>query len=270
VADFCVYSASSCSDTAELDRVHTVVYLWQVPYLGTVVQLQSAQDVPDDVSFTTVDSTNIGFGLFPPRSITATGRTDTSVSLSWDPGLDTHRISGYKIYWDTNSGTPYAFNSAVNAGQVSFGGTTATISGLPPGVTHYFTVTSLSNFKDPDTLATTTYESILYPTQVSGDPGYVYPVEVQDTTTCTPTGQVQGLTVNKAGGNVEICWQAATDPCLLGYRVLGAGSPASDASFVTLGDTGTETCWTGNPAQSYFLVVARGTGATGPWGAYGH
>ena len=117
----------------------------------------------------------------------------------------------------------------------------------------------------------TTYESLLYPRQVTGDPSFVYPIEVQATTpgACTPTTQVTGLRVSKSGGSCQICWDPVTDPCLVGYRVLGASSPTSAAGFTTVADTGLETCWTGSPSQSYFLVVARGTGGTGPWGHYG-
>src|SRR5262249_48898780 len=153
------------------------------------------------------------------------------VSLSWDPGLDTHRISGYKIYWDTDSGSgsPYAFNSTANAGQVSFAGTAATISGLTPGTTYYFTVTSLSNWTDPSTLVTTTFESLLSPPQLSGDPAFVYPVEVLGTTTpatCIPTAEVTNLTVNPTAvpGEIQICWSPVSDPCLTGYQVLASPS----------------------------------------------
>ncbi len=274
VADFCVYLSSGCSSFVKVDEVRTFVYLWQVPVIGTVARLNSAQNVTDGTSFPTVAETDFKFGLFPPLGIAVTGSSDTTVSLSWDPGRDTHRITGYKVYWGTSSGAggPYPFDSVRNPGQVSIGGTGATISGLSPGTTYYFTVTSLSAFRDPSTGLTTVYESLLYPTQVSGDPGFVYPVEVQATTTggtCIPTAEVTGLTVELATGGIRICWQPASDPCLVGYEVLGADSPTAAANFSAMADTGLETCWTGDPASGYFLVVARGTGGTGPWGAYG-
>jgi Fibronectin type III domain len=274
IADFCVYLTNGCSALFKVDEVRTVEYLWQVPRLGTVVRLQSVQNAADTTSFTTLAETDIKFGLFPPRSIAVQAVDDTTVSLSWDPGLDTHRISGYKVYWDTDSGaaSPYAFDSVGAPGQVVFNGTGATISGLTPGTTYYFTVTSLSSYTDPSTLATTVYESLLYPTQVSGDPSFVYPVEVMATTTggaCVPAAEVSGLTVAHAAGGIQICWNPVSDPCLQGYDVLGAASPASPDGFGVIADAGLSTCWNGDPAASFFLVVARGSGGTGPWGAYG-
>lgn len=272
VADYCVYSSSGCSSLAKLDEANTVVYNWVAPYVGTIARIQSAQVAPDLTSWTTAAETDFKFGLFPPRTISVTGSTATSVSLSWDPGLDTHRISGYKIYWDTDSGSGsnYAFNSVNNPGQVSIVGTTATISGLTTGQTYYFTVTSRSNFTDPSTNVVTAYESLLYPTQISGDPSFVYPIEVQAATTCIPTQEVTGLTVEKDPGGIKICWGASADPCTVGYQVLGANSPTSDLNFSPIVDVGLTNCWIGNPSQSYFLVIAKGSGGNGPWGHYGH
>jgi fibronectin type III domain protein len=275
IADFCVYLASGCSQFVKADEVRTVNYLWQVPKVGTVVRLQSVQNTPDPNTFSTLAETDIKYGFFPPRSITVTGTTDTTLSLSWDPGLDTHRITSYRIYWDTDSGSSssYAFNSTANPGQVAFAGTTATISGLTPGTTYYVTVTSLSDFTDPSSLITTTYESILYPTQISGDPSFVYPTEAQALTTggaCIPTAEVSNLTLDYApAGEITFCWDPVSDPCLTGYRILGSSSPSSAGGFGTVTDTGLSTCWTGSVNDGFFLVVARGTGGTGPWGAFG-
>jgi hypothetical protein len=189
------------------------------------------------------------------------------VSLSWNPGNDTRRIAGYKVYWDTDSGAAgaYAFDSVSNPGQVSFSGTAATISGLAPGTRYYFTVTSLSDFTNPSTGAVDRFESLKYPTQVSGDPSFVYPVEVQDTTTggsCIPTAEVRNLRAAKPSGGFELCWDATTDSCAVGYDVVGATVP--QGPFVTVAQVGLTTCWPGNPSQSFFRVKARGSGGTGP------
>jgi hypothetical protein len=269
IADFCIYSASGCASFFKLEESRTTDYLWVVPNLGTVVRLESELHALDANTFTTLAETDIKFGLFPPRSISMTGVTSSTVGLSWDPGLDTHRINGYRVYWDTNSGggSPYAFNSIANPGQASIVGTTATISGLTSGTTYYFTVTSRSTFTDPSSGIVTTYESLLYPTQVSGDPSFVYPTEVLATTTsstCIPTQAVQNVTVDYAPGGIRICWDPGTDPCLVGYQVRGALSPQLPGNFSTVADTGLTNCWEGNPAQGFFLVVERGTGGNGP------
>jgi hypothetical protein len=275
VADFCVYTASGCSSLFKVDEARTINYLWQVPWIGTVVRLESVQNATDLTSWSMIQEGPVAYGPFPPVTIQATGSTDTTVSLSWNPGNDTHRIVGYKVYWDTDSGaaSSYAFNSAANPGQATITGTTATITGLTAGTTYFFTVTTLATYTDPSSGIVTNYESLLYPTQVSGDPSFVYPVEVQATTTggvCIPTAEVQGLTVDYAsGGAITICWNAVNDPCLQGYRVLGANTPEAAANFSTVADTGVGTCWTGTTASRYFLVVALGTGGNGPWGHYG-
>ena len=284
--EFCTYTGSGCSFVAS--AVRTIVYYWQSPFVGSVALLRGAQRTDFTAAeisagaetpctnFTSVDFTDISYGLLPPVSITAGTVTDTSVSLSWNPGNDTHRIVGYKIYWDTDPGasSAYGFNSVANPGQVAFAGTTATISGLTPGATYYFTVTSLSDFTDPSSNVVTRYESIKYPTTVSGDPAFSYPVEVAASTTCTaggtPTLEVTGLTVDKSGSNVHACWNATSNACAVGYDVLASDDKTSDVSWIVAGQVGLTTCWDGNPSQKYLLIRARGTSGTGPWGHYLH
>jgi hypothetical protein len=283
--EFCTFSSSSCS--LQLAAVRTIVYIWQAPFVGSVALLRGPQRSDFTAAeigagaespctnFTSVEFTDISYGLFPPVSITAGAVTNTTVSISWNPGNDTHRISGYKIYWDTDSGssTPYGFDSVANPGQISIVGTTATISGLTPGATYYVTVTSLSDFTDPSTGAVAHYESIKYPTTVSGDPNFSYPIEVSATTTggaCIPTQEVTGLTVDKSTPNVHVCWSLSGDPCAVGYDVLGSDDATSDAGWSVVGQVGPTTCWDGNPSQRYLLVRARGTGGNGPWGHYLH
>ncbi len=276
--EFCTYSNSSCS--VLLATVRTIVYIFEAPYVGDVALLRGPQvthyatgetgETPC-TNFTTVAFTDIGYGLYPPVSITAGATTDTTASLSWNPGNDTHRIVGYKIYWDTDSGSSssYAFNSVTNAAQVAFAGTSATISGLTPGTTYYFTVTSLSDYTDPSSGVLTHYESIKYPTTVSGDPNFSYPAEVTATTTgggCTPTQAISGVTVNKALPNIHVCWTATPDACAVGYDVLG--SSTASGGFGLVGQVGLTTCWDGNPPTAgsivFLQVRARGTTGEGP------
>jgi hypothetical protein len=274
--EFCQHLIAGCSFL--VNTVRTVVYYWQSPFVGSVALLRGPQQInyaagetgeTPCTNFTTVDFTDISYGLLPPVSITAGATTGTTVSLSWNPGNDTHRIVGYKIYWDTDSGssTAYAFNSVANAGQVAFAGTTATISGLTPGTTYYFTVTSLSDFTDPSSSITTRYESIKYPTTVSGDPAFSYPVEVAATTTggtCIPGSPVAGVTVDKgAPPNIHVCWTALADPCVTGYDVMASSVPG----FGVAGSVGLTTCWDGDPPAANLILLqvrARGTGGNGP------
>lgn len=275
--EFCTYSGSSCS--LLLSTVRTIVYIFEAPHVGAVALLRGPQKTDfaagetgetPCTNFTTLDYTDISYGLLPPVSITAGGTTDTTLSLSWNPGNDTHRIAGYKIYWDTDSGASnsYAFNSVSNAGQVSIVGTSATISGLTPGTPYYVTVTSLSDFNDPSSHVVTRYESILYPTTVSGDPNFSYPVEATATTTggtCIPQATVSGVTVDKALPNVHVCWQPTADPCAVGYDVLT--SDTGPGGFGVAGQVGLTTCWDGNPPSVNPLVLikvrVRGTGGAG-------
>jgi hypothetical protein len=281
--EFCTYSGSTCA--LSLSTVRTIVYIWQAPFVGSVALVRGPQQsnfTAAEISagaetpctnFTTVEFTDISYGLLPPVSITAGATTDTTVSLSWDPGNITSRIAGYKIYWDTDPGasTAYAFNSDANRLQVAFAGTTATISGLTPGTTYYFTVTSLSDFRDPSTNVVTTYESIRYPTTVSGDPNFSYPIEVAASTTaptCIPTQEVTGITVDKSTPNVHVCWNPTADACASGYDVLASDDATNDTGWSVVGQVGLTTCWDGSPSQKFLLIRSRGTGGNGPWGHY--
>ena len=86
--------------------------------------------------------------ISPPTGLTATAGTD-SITLSWSANPESD-LAGYKVYWDTDSGHPYA--NMVDVGNV----TSYTIPGLTPG-TYYVTVTAYDiNYDpandDPDTI----------------------------------------------------------------------------------------------------------------------
>ena len=298
VADFCLYTSNDCTPgflgLNKIDEARTVNYIWVAPEFGTVARLQSPQrsevgcpqGADPDICFTDAVETDIKFGLFPPLSISVTGVTDTSVFLSWNPGLDTHRIGRYRIYWDTESGggaDGWDFDSVNDPGMVSPppGGpevTSTTLTGLTPGTTYHITITSVLDFINPSCEADPgcndliTYESLLFPTQVSGDPDLVYPVEVQAVTTggtCTPTAEVTNLTAAMNGTALQLCWDPSMDPCLDGYQVLGATTPDSAAGFSPTAETGLTTCWSGTTNDTFFLAVTRGSGGTGPLGHFG-
>jgi hypothetical protein len=296
--EFCTYTGSGC--TGILAPVRTIVYIFEAPYVGLVALLRGAQNTlytsaelaasaeTPCTNFTSLDYTDISFGLLPPVSITAGATTGTTVSLSWNPGNDTHRINvngGYKIYWDTDSGgaTPYAFNSVTNAGQVAFAGTTATISGLTPGTTYYVTVTSLSDFTEPLTNppVSHTFESIKYPTTVSGDPSFSYPVEVIATTTGgsapkpVPDGAfgaaMRASRADAPGTTIALTWDVATCASADHHLLYGDLSAVSTLAVLgaacDLGTSGSAT-WSSVPAGNLWFVVVGDDNASveGSWG----
>jgi len=268
VVDFCTYLFNSCTGSG-VAQVHQVIYLWVVPNLGTVARLMSEQEETSDTAFTDLQEIDAKYGLYPPRSITVTGATDNTVSISWDPGTVTHHIDGYKVYWDIDSGSvsPYAFNSVDNAGQVAVVGTTATISGLTAGTDYFVTVTALADYANPTAGVTNTYESLLPPRTTRG--AGPLPPEVGATTLCGPPGEVTFVTADEVGNDYQFCW-TALEACTDGYEVIRADSPESAGNYSTeVLNTGDVTCHTFNPPDGYFLILGKGPAGTGPWGHYG-
>ncbi len=87
-------------------------------------------------SFTTtnvVDTTPPG----PPVWIAATGRTDTTVDLSWKAGTDNTGIAGYKLYRSTD-GTSYVYITTISGTQLTY-----TDPGLNAGTAYYYKLTSV-------------------------------------------------------------------------------------------------------------------------------
>lgn len=307
------YSVEIIACLIETDKVRTVIYLWEVPHLGTVVRLQSDKLAADPIEITHISEIDVKYGLFPPLSVTVDAVTDSAVSLSWDPGLITDHISGYRIYWDTESGgqcstgledcnadhpgagnchagetccsTPgdtcdgYDFDSISDPGQVSFtSATSATVSGLDPATTYYFTVTAMSDFTDPATLVTTTYESALYPTQLPAVPNDV-PVEVGATTTsgagpagAVPDGDdrpgVQLSLAKGAGASIDLAWGASCLPGDSDHNIY-EGSLGDFGSHVPATcSAGGSTSATITPADGnrYYIVVPANASFEGSYG----
>ncbi|NIM00913.1 MAG: hypothetical protein GTN89_08305, partial [Acidobacteria bacterium] len=280
IVDFCTYLFADCSGDG-VAQVHQVIHMWVVPNLGTVARLMSEQEETSETTFTDLQEIDAKYGVFPPRSITQDGATDTTISISWDPGTVTHHIDGHKVYWDTDSGnaSPYAFNSVDNAGQVNIVGTTATISGLTAGTDYFITVTTLSDYANPSSGVTNTYESLLPPKSTGGSGPL--PPELGATTTgglCTPALEVSPcqpagfpcVTADKIGSSVEFCWVGSGDACEATYSIVGAATPEAAGNFSTVvADTAGSTCQTFDPSETYFIILGEGTGGNGPWGHYG-
>ena len=78
--------------------------------------------------------------ISPPTGLTAT-LSGASISLSWSPNLESD-LSGYKVYYDTDSGFPYSGTGA-NEGDspIDVGHTTAfTLTGFSPGTCYYIAI----------------------------------------------------------------------------------------------------------------------------------
>jgi hypothetical protein len=290
LAELCVYPFEGCGLFPT--EVRTAVYLWQVPHLSTVVLLQSDQNVPDENTIVNFPEAQLATDLFPPITIQTGSETDTTIDVSWVPGNATLGVDDYVVYWDTDSGSVSDYGNSV---VVPSGQTSTTLTGLAPGTQYFITVTARSDFTPyppppfcrldytiacandtecaddgPCVLSlppSVLYESIRFPTTVSGDPDIVYPIEVMATTTgggCIPTEEVNNLMVGKIGTDQQFCWDANTESCTVGYDLLWAATPDPPGPMTVVAQTGLETCWTGNPQFGYFKVVARGTGGSGP------
>jgi len=245
-----------------------------VPWLGTVVRLHTNLLECDVPATEILSEAEIKYGLFPPLSVTVDARTDSTISLSWDPGLD-RRIDRYKVYWDTDSGfdSPYTFNSDTHPDQVAFDETSAVLSGLDTSVEYFIMVSAFSDYTAPANGVTTTYESLLPPKLILNDPPAIpsYPIEVAETTngSCTPTEEVLNVTIARIVGGIRIHWDPVSDACIDGYRVKGDTSPQSPATFSDLVDTD-QTFVEFDPSETFFLVVGKFGGAEGPEGPLGH
>ena len=269
VSEFCVWlDDDDCSGFLP-SRVRTVIYMWQVPYLGTVARLVSRQNGPADyVSFSDVAEADIKFGLFPPVSVSIDATADDAVQLSWNPGTETDEIDGYAVHWGPTSGASGPYENRTP--QLASAGVGATIGGLLAGTQYFFTVTSLSDHENPATSVTKTYESLIFPLSIEANGGGFIPVEVSATTTCTggvPPVEIEGLTVDRPSDTeVEVCWTPSPNTCITGYEILGATSPESPTDFSVLAThSGPGNCHTLNhPTEDYFLVRATGSGGPGP------
>lgn len=130
----------------------------QFNWWGTTISATIAGklfDGIDDNTYRTVDVSNelsaedTTAPISPPSGLSASDNGGGSVTLSWSANSETD-LSGYKIYYDTNSGFPYQGTGATEgASGIDVGNqTTYTLTGLTPSQTYYFSVTAFDTSTD--------------------------------------------------------------------------------------------------------------------------
>jgi len=138
----------------------------------------------DDLSLGIVDyspyrtSHNINAPISPPTGLAATP-SSISITLNWSPNPESD-LAGYKVYYDTDSGFPYANN--VDVGNV----TNYTLNDLTPGTRYYVAITAYDTARDGTNDQTDGNES-WYSVEVSAIPGGPPTDTPTPTNTPTPT-----------------------------------------------------------------------------------
>ncbi|NUT44598.1 MAG: fibronectin type III domain-containing protein [Thermoactinospora sp.] len=166
-----------------------------------------------------------------PSGLTVTGRTDTSVSLSWSASTDTggSGLRGYNVY---RSGTK------VTATPVT--GTTFTDTGLSAGRTYQYTVEAV------DTAGNLSARSAAVSATTTGCSG-----------DCTAPTAPTLTSTGRTSTSVSLSWSGATDNVgVTGYEVYRGSTRVATATGTTHTDDGL------TPSTSYTYTV-RATDAAG-------
>lgn len=159
-----------------------------------------------------------------PTHVTSMSKSATSVSLSWTASTDNVGVTGYIVYYGSQS--------------VSVTGTSTVISGLTPDTSYTFTVKAVDARGNQSAAST--------PLTVTTDP----PGTGGDTTPPTAPGNVQ--VTAKTATSVSLSWNASTDNVgVTGYIVTYGTS-----SVNTAGTSATINGLTANTSYS-FTVTAK-------------
>jgi subtilisin family serine protease len=163
-----------------------------------------------------------------PTSLTSTGRTANSVSLSWNPSTDNVGVAGYRVYWKTSASATYQ--------NVPVSGTTYTVSGLNTATSYNFYVVAYDaagwNSSASNVLTTSTLDNQ------------------------APTAPSNLQATGSTASSISLSWTGSTDNVgVTGYRVFWKAS--SSATYQSLNVSGTSTTVTGlTAATSYDFYVA--------------
>nr|WP_235440476.1 glycosyl hydrolase family 18 protein [Paenibacillus sp. DMB20] len=162
-----------------------------------------------------------------PGSLTSTGKTSDSVTLSWSPSTDNVGVTGYEVY-----------NGTGKAATVT--GTTATISGLTAATSYTFTVKAMD--------AAGNISAASNPVTVVTDTGGTHPGDTQPPS--APSGLIS---TGKTSSSVSLSWNASSDNVgVASYEVYRGNSLAATVTEPTATISGL------NAATSYtFSVKAK-------------
>ncbi|MVP02575.1 M4 family metallopeptidase [Paenibacillus lutrae] len=190
-----------------------------------------------------------------PANLVSTGKTSSSVTLSWNASTDNVGVTGYDVYRGT-----------VLAASVT--GTSATVSGLSPGTAYTFTVKA----KDAAGNVSPASSAVTVTTSSSTNP----------TDTQPPTAPGNLVSTGQTSSSASLSWSASTDNTgVAGYDVYNGSTLAATvtgtSATVSNLQGGTSYTFTvkardaaGNvsPASNAVTVVTDpGTGAAA-WAAY--
>ncbi|QFZ24158.1 hypothetical protein EKG83_10940 [Saccharothrix syringae] len=166
-------------------------------------------------------------GPSAPTDLTATGVTQSSVTLSWTASTDNVGVVGYDVY-----------NGATVAKTVQ--GAEATVDGLTPDTEYTFTVRA----KDAAGNTSQSSNTVIARTRQAPD-------------TSAPSAPDNLRSPAQTKDSVELAWDAATDNVgVVGYEVLNGTTPVATA-------TGTTATVNGLTADTEYTFTVRAKDAAG-------
>jgi hypothetical protein len=150
--------------------------------------------------------------------------------LSWD--AVTGDVTGYKIYYGTSSGSYINSKDAGNVTQYPL----ANLS-LEVGTTYYFVVRAYNASGESES---------------SNETSYTLPSPEDSTPPLAP----QGVTASTSDVNINLNWQANSEPDLSGYKVYYGNSSRSYGPSIPTGNVTNYTIDNLEPGNTYYLAVA--------------
>ncbi|TQM84676.1 glucose/arabinose dehydrogenase [Saccharothrix saharensis] len=171
----------------------------------------------------------------PPRRLRATGTSDTTVSLAWEPATDDVGVVGYDVYQHGQLMTSVPGTESA-----------ATVTGLRPDTAYDWTVLA----RDAASNVSRAGNNVVVRTDAS-------PADDE-----APTAPANPRVVDWSATSVSLAWDASTDDMgVTGYEVHRAGAPVVTTD-------GTSTAITGLTAGTGYRFAVRARDAAGNVSAF--